>query len=315
MTANQHPPKGRKPTATAGHGDGRAAGEGSKPGPGLHIVATPIGHLDDITIRALAVLGAVDLIACEDTRHTGRLLARHGIQTRMQSYNDHNGPRIRPKLLDRLDAGAAIALVSDAGTPMVSDPGYRLVVEAIEAGHPVTTVPGPSAAIAALTVAGLPSDRFLFMGFLPARAGDRRAALAAAAALPASLIFFESARRLAATLADLAAALGDRPAAIARELTKLHETVIRGRLDALAADFAAQPPPKGEIVIVVGPPTGASTSIAPETVDRMLREAMVNSRPSEAARLVATKTGLGRRAVYARAMALKSASMPDGHGS
>ncbi|MGH6952960.1 MAG: 16S rRNA (cytidine(1402)-2'-O)-methyltransferase, partial [Alphaproteobacteria bacterium] len=189
----------------------------------LVVVATPIGNLADITLRAIDTLGAADLIACEDTRVTGKLLKAHGVETPMTPYHEHNAERARPAILERLMEGRHVALVSDAGTPLVSDPGYKLVRAAIEAGVEVTTVPGPSAVIAALVVSGLPTDRFLFAGFVPSREGARRRALAALAAVPATLVFFESGRRLARSLADMAEALGDRPAAIARELTKLHE--------------------------------------------------------------------------------------------
>src|SRR5262249_38923356 len=203
--------------------------------PGLHVVATPIGNLRDVTLRALEVLAGVDLIACEDTRVTRRLTAHYGISAPLTPYHDHNAAAARPRLLERLAAGSAIALVSDAGTPLISDPGYRLVRAAREAGHLVTTVPGPSSVLAALAVAGLATDRFLFDGYLPAKSSERRTRIAELAGAPATLVLFETGPRLAATLADLAAGLGAREAAVCRELTKVHEEVRRGELAALAA--------------------------------------------------------------------------------
>src|SRR5262249_33025042 len=238
---------------------------------GLVIVATPIGNADDITQRALATLRQADVIACEDTRTTGALMARYGIATPLVAYHEHNAPRMRPLLLERLRRGETVALVSDAGTPLVSDPGYKLVRAAIDAGLAVTTSPGPSAAIAALVVAGLPTDRFFFARFLPPRTAARRHALAEVAAVQSSLIFCESAGRRAEVLADMAAVLGDRPAAVARELTKLYEEVRRGTLADLQAHYAAADPPKGEIVIVVGPPVRAEATDA--AIDDALRGA------------------------------------------
>ena len=269
---------------------------------GLYITATPIGNLGDVTTRALAVLRAADVIACEDTRITGRLLDRYGIATRLMPYHEHNAAKMRPVLLERLMAGGRVALVSDAGTPLISDPGYRLVREAREAGIAVFPVPGPSAVMAALSAAGLPTDRFLFAGFLPPRSMARRAALAEFVALKATLVFFESAQRLPETIADMAAVLGAREAVICRELTKLFEEFRRGSLADLAAAYAAEGPPKGEVVLVLGPPQGEAVSDA--DVDLLLREALVRSGPSEAARDVAAATGRSRRDLYRRALAL-----------
>ena len=207
--------------------------------PGLHIVATPIGNLGDITLRALATLAGADLIACEDTRVTRKLLDRYGIATPLTPYHDHNAAKARPALLRRLAEGAAIALVSDAGTPLISDPGFKLVRAAQEAGHPVTALPGASAVLAALAVAGLPTDQFFFAGFLPPKQAARRARIAELARIPATLVLFETGPRLAATLADLAAGLGRREAAVCRELTKLHEEVRRGDLATLAQSLRA----------------------------------------------------------------------------
>src|SRR5206468_127302 len=238
--------------------------------PGLYLVATPIGNLGDVTLRALAVLRGVDKIFCEDTRVTARLLARFGITTPLDLYHDHNAEQARPAILAALRRGARIALVSDAGTPLVSDPGYKLVRAAIAENLPVTMAPGPSAALTALTLSGLPPDVFLFAGFLPPRAGPRRRALVTWQELTATLIFFEGPSRLAATLTDMVEILGDRPAAIARELTKRHEEVRRGRLSALAEHYRAAGPPRGEVAIVVGPPEPVSR-IADTDVDARLR--------------------------------------------
>ncbi len=220
-----------------------AGPERSKLGPGLYLVATPIGNLRDVTLRALDVLAAADAVACEDTRVTGKLLRAHGIRAALVAYHDHNAERVRPRLLARLEAGERLALVSDAGTPLVSDPGYKLVRAAIQSGIAVTPVPGPSAAISALVMSGLPTDRFFFAGFLPPRAAARRRALAELAEVPGSLVFFEQPRRLAQSLADMGGALGDREAAVLREITKLYEEARRGTLSTLAAHYGAAGPP------------------------------------------------------------------------
>ncbi|WP_069307488.1 16S rRNA (cytidine(1402)-2'-O)-methyltransferase, partial [Methylobrevis pamukkalensis] len=236
--------------------------------PGLYPVATPIGNLSDVSLRALEVLAAADLVACEDTRVTRVLLDRYGIRRPLVAYHDHNAARERPRLLAGLTLGKSIALVSDAGTPLISDPGYKLVEEALDAGHKVVPIPGPSALLAALVAAGLPTDCFLFGGFLPSRAGQRRQKLAVFGAVPATLIFYESPHRAADTLADMAAVLGaDRPAVLARELTKRFEEVRRGTLAALA-DGAREVPPRGEVVLLVGPP-GEHTSDA-DDLDALL---------------------------------------------
>ena len=278
-------------------------GSGSGLRPGLHVVATPIGNAADISARALDVLAGVDVVACEDTRVTGKLLAMHGLKVRLTPYHEHNARRARPALLARLARGEAVALVSDAGTPLVSDPGYRLVRAALDEGHAVTTVPGPSAPIAALTVSGLPPDRFLFAGFLPTRSAARRRELAALADLPATLVFLESPRRLAASLADMAAVLGPRAAAVARELTKRFEEVRRGALDELASAYGAERAPKGEVVVVVGPP-GDEPVEDDAAVDERLRRALDEMSVRDAAAFVAATTGRPRRQVYARALTL-----------
>src|SRR5258707_226248 len=227
--------------------------------PGLYLVATPIGNLGDITLRALETLAAADLIACEDTRVTARLLDRYGIRTPLTPYHDHNAQAARPKILARIRDGGAVALVSDAGTPLISDPGYRLVCAAQDAGAAVTAIPGASAVLAALGVAGLPTDRFFFEGFLPPKEAARRKRIAALAGIPATLVLFESGPRLAAALADLAHGLGPRAAAVCRELTKLHEEVRRGDLEPLARDYTGDAETRGEIVIVIAPPADEET--------------------------------------------------------
>ena len=272
--------------------------------PGLYLVATPIGNARDITLRALDVLAAADVLAAEDTRNTRRLLAIHGVRRppggRLVPYHDHNGPAQRPRLLAALAEGRSVALVSDAGTPLVADPGYRLAAEAIAAGHAVTAVPGASAALAALAVAGLPTDRFLFAGFPPPRAAARRRAFAELAAVPATLVFYESPRRLAESLADMAAVLGpDREAAVCRELTKRFEETRRGSLGALAATAGV---PKGEVVVLVGPPLAAPASAA--DLDAALAAALPGRSVRDAADTVAAALGLPRRQVYARALAI-----------
>ncbi len=265
-------------------------------------MATPIGNAADITLRALDVLARADLVACEDTRITAKLLSMHGLKAPLAPYHEHNAARQRPMLLARLAAGEAIVLASDAGTPLVSDPGYKLVREAIAAGHRVTTLPGPSAPLAALVLSGLPSDRFLFAGFLPPKSAGRRAALAELAAVPATLVMFESAGRLADSLADMAAVLGPRPAAVARELTKLYEEVRRGRLDELGRHYAEAGAPKGEIVVVVGPPEESATAPAESDLDAALDAALARMSLRDAVDAVAAATGRKRREVYARAL-------------
>ncbi len=275
---------------------------------GLYIVATPIGNASDITLRAIETLKRVDVVACEDTRVTGRFLKRHGIDAAFVAYHEHNAARVRPKLLSRLGRGEAVALVSDAGTPLISDPGYRLVRACIEADIGVTFVPGPSAPIAALVLSGLPTDHFYFGGFLPTRQAARVRALEPLASLAASLIFFESPRRLPAALGDLADVLGDRPAAVARELTKKFEEVRRATLSQLVAHYRDAGPPKGEVVIVIAPPakTGANTVTAVESaeLDARLSAALAEESLRDAVAAVTKATGLPRGKVYQRALAL-----------
>jgi 16S rRNA (cytidine1402-2'-O)-methyltransferase len=273
--------------------------------PGLHIVATPIGNLRDTTLRALEVLAAADVIACEDTRVTRKLIDHYGITTPLTPYHDHNATDARPKLIARLAAGGTIALVSDAGTPLVSDPGFKLVRAVHEAGHAVTAVPGASAALAALAIAGLPTDRFFFEGFLPAKGGQRQARIAELARIPATLLLFETGPRLAAALADLAEGLGPREAAVCRELTKLHEEVRRDDLTALAAHYEAADEPRGEIVLVIAPPAAETTDAA--DLDALLRKALARVSVKVAVAEVAAVTGRPRREVYQRALELAKA--------
>lgn len=280
--------------------------------PGLYIVATPIGNLSDLSPRAAAILSGVDMIACEDSRVTAKLLQHIGVKRPMTPYHDHNADRLRPGLIARM-AHESIALVSDAGTPLISDPGYKLVRDARAAGVPVTTIPGPCAAIAALTLAGLPSDRFLFLGFLPPKQKARADAIAEIASVRATLILYESGPRLAATLSALAEGLGDREAAVAREISKRFEECVTETLSALARRYA-DAPPKGEIVIVVAPP-GEAPPASADDADAALAEALTRLPPAKAAGEVAKRLGLDRKALYARAMDMKNSSpSPSGKG-
>ncbi|MFN3076775.1 MAG: 16S rRNA (cytidine(1402)-2'-O)-methyltransferase [Alphaproteobacteria bacterium] len=274
------------------------------------MVSTPIGNLSDITIRALKILEAVDVIACEDTRTTGRLMARFGIATPLTPYHDHNAERVRPRLLARMREGESVALVSDAGTPLVSDPGYKLVRAAIAEGLAVTPVPGASAVITALAVSGLPTDRFLFAGFPPSRGAARRTMLMTLAAVPATLVFYESVVRLPESLADMAEVLGNREVAVARELTKRFEEIRRGSLVEVTAHYRQAGPPKGEVVVVVAPPLDVVVSEA--EVDRQLVLALDSTASlRDAVDAVAAATGLPRRQVYARALELSADGRTD----
>ena len=269
---------------------------------GLYLVATPIGHLADMTLRAIAVLAHADVVYCEDTRHSRTLLAHYAIRTPLRPYHEHNAEEQRPRVLKELADGRVVALISDAGTPLVSDPGFKLVREAASAGHAVTAVPGPSAALAALTVSGLPTDAFFFAGFLPAKDGARKARIAELSTIPATLLFFEAPTRVADTVADLAAELGNREAAIARELTKLYEDVRRARLADLASEFAAAPP-KGEVVIVVGPPERGEVSDA--AIEASLAPMLESLSIRDASRMVADTLKVPKGRVYDVALGLK----------
>jgi 16S rRNA (cytidine1402-2'-O)-methyltransferase len=266
----------------------------------LYIVATPIGNLGDITYRAVETLRGCDLIACEDTRMTARLLQHYGVKTDCVSYHEHNAGVMRPKLLEKLQEGARLALVSDAGTPLISDPGYKLVREAQGQGFQVIPLPGPSATLAALSACGLPTDRFLFAGFLPSKAGERANAIDELAQARATLVLFESARRLSETLSALAERMGGREAAVARELTKLYEEIKRGTLTELAAFYRIQEA-RGEIVLVIAPPLEEEPTDE-ATLDHLLQEALKGHSLRDAAEMVATATGLKRKLVYARAL-------------
>ena len=273
--------------------------------PGLYLVATPIGNSEDITLRALRILREADVLAAEDTRQLRKLMDIHGVPVAgrpMIAYHDHNGAQVRPRLLSLLREGRSVAYASDAGTPLIADPGYRLAAEAGAESLPVTTAPGASAVLAALGIAGLPTDRFLFAGFLPPKQAARRAALEDLAAVPATLVFFESPRRLGAALTDMGAVLGDRAAAVCRELTKKFEEARRGSLSDLAEAYGDEPP-KGEVVIVVGPPRAAE--VGAKDLDTALQAALSETTVKDAAAMVAEALGLPRKRVYARALELK----------
>jgi 16S rRNA (cytidine1402-2'-O)-methyltransferase len=274
--------------------------------PGLYLVATPIGNLGDITLRALGTLAAASVIACEDTRVTHRLLSHYGIATPTIAYHEHNAAAMRPQILARLAANEAVALVSDAGTPLVSDPGFKLVREATAAGHFVTAVPGASSTLTALSVAALPTDRFFFEGFLPPKTAARQKRIADIARIGATLVLFETGPRLAESLADLASGLGARDAAICRELTKLHEEIRRGSLAELARHYAAGGETRGEFVIVVAP--AADETAATDDLDALLRQALARVSVKDAVGEVAVATGLPRRDVYRRALELTKES-------
>ncbi len=270
---------------------------------GLYVVATPIGNLRDITLRALDVLAAADLVLAEDTRVAGKLLQAYGLSAKLERYDEHGAERTRPKAMAALAQGKTVALVSDAGTPLVSDPGYRLVREAAAAGFSVFPIPGASALLAGLSAAGLPTDRFLFAGFPPPKSAARRTFLEELAPIRSTLVFFEGGSRLAESLTDMAAVLGEREAVVCRELTKLYETFYRGPLSLLAADPKLDAP-KGEIVILVGP--GHQVEATESDIDTALADALSRLRPAEAAAEVAKALGLSRRDVYQRAMAIRA---------
>jgi 16S rRNA (cytidine1402-2'-O)-methyltransferase len=283
----------------------------AKAAAGLHLVATPIGNLGDITLRALETLAGVDLIACEDTRITRRLTERYGITAELMPYHEHNAAAARPKLLEHLAQGGSIALVSDAGTPLISDPGYKLVREACAAGHPVNALPGASSVLTALSVAALPTDRFFFEGFLPAKETARRARINELARIDATLVLFESGSRVQGTLRNLAGPMGPREAAICRELTKLHEEISRATLAELAAR-ADTLETRGEFVLVIGPPAGDAEILTAEALDDLLREQLNHHSVKDAVAHAVELSGRPRREVYARALELAKQVKGDG---
>ena len=270
--------------------------------PGLYVTATPIGNLGDITYRAVETLRAADLILCEDTRQTAKLCAAYDIKTRRMAYQEHNAERVRPEIIARLQNGEAICLVSDAGTPLIADPGFKLVREAREAGVDVFPIPGPSAIVAALSAAGAPTDRFSFGGFPPAKQNARRTFFKELETAPGAVVFYEAANRLGESLADMADIFGDRDAIVAREITKLHEEFHRGRLTELAAAFA-EAPPKGEIVVILYP--GVQKIASDAEVDAFLKKAVQGSTVKEAAAAAADAFRIPKRVAYARALALR----------
>jgi 16S rRNA (cytidine1402-2'-O)-methyltransferase len=284
----------------------------AKAAPGLHLVATPIGNLGDITLRALEMLAGVDLIACEDSRITRRLTERYGISVQLTPYHEHNAAAARPKIMERLAQGASIALVSDAGTPLISDPGFKLVREVCGAGHSVIALPGPSSVLAALAVSALPTDRFFFEGFLPPKETARRTRLAELARIDATLVLFESGNRVQDTLRDLADIMGARDAAICRELTKLHEEVQRARLTELAQAADALET-RGEFVLVIGPPAAAARVMSQGDLDALLHSALKRDSVKDAVAHAVEVSGRPRREIYARALELaRSAKDRDG---
>lgn len=281
-----------------------------KAAPGLHLVATPIGNLGDITIRALETLAGVDIIACEDTRITRRLTERYAISGQLKQYHEHNAEQARPKILEKLAQGASIALVSDAGTPLISDPGFKLVREVAASGFNVIALPGPSSVLAALAVAALPTDRFFFEGFLPSRQMARRARLTELSRIDATLVMFDSGNRVQDTLADLADIMGSRDAAICRELTKMHEEVRRAKVSELAA-VAGELETRGEFVLVIGPPEADAQLMTEGDLDDMLRASLQHDSVKDAVAHAVEVSGRPRREIYARALELAKQNRPD----
>jgi 16S rRNA (cytidine1402-2'-O)-methyltransferase len=273
--------------------------------PGLYLVATPIGNLGDISLRALSVLARADLIAAEDTRHSRKLLSHFAIKAELTAYHEHNAAKERPRLLARIGAGFSVALISDAGTPLISDPGYKLVREALDAGFAVISIPGPSAVMAGLTSVGLPTDTFLFGGFLPPKSGPRQKRLEELKTVPATLVFFETAPRLPKSLADMAEVLGPREAALAKELTKLHERVARGTLPELAREIEPVAELKGEFVVVIAPPSPDETLISDDAIVAELKQALEGESFRDAVRSVAERFKLKRSHVYELGLALQ----------
>jgi 16S rRNA (cytidine1402-2'-O)-methyltransferase len=303
----RRPPTDKPATFTA---FGLAA-EAEALAPGLYVVATPIGNLRDVSFRALSTLAAADAVLAEDTRVTKTLLAHYGITTPLVAYHEHSNDAVRERMIHRVREGQALALVSDAGTPLVSDPGYKLVQAAIEEGLPVTPIPGPSAILTALVVSGLPTDRFFFEGFLPAKSGARRNRLGELAAIPGTLMLFEGPHRLPEMLVDAAEVLGERQAVVARELTKMFETIRRGTLKELADQFAEEGPPKGEIVVLIGEASKEMHAAeADAALDGKLEEALRHNSIKDAAAIVANELQIPKRDVYARALVLAKSKTP-----
>jgi 16S rRNA (cytidine1402-2'-O)-methyltransferase len=281
--------------------------EAEKLAGGLYITATPIGHLGDVTLRALATMAAVDVLLCEDTRTTGKLLERYAIRTKLMPYHEHNATRVRPAILKALGEGQAYALVSDAGMPLVSDPGYRLVGDCVEHNIPVTAVPGASAVLTALALSGLPTDRFTFVGFLPTKSGERKKLLSEFAAVKSTLVAFESPHRIVDALADLAATLGNRRVAVTRELTKLHEEVLRGTALDVHDILKSRPSVKGEITLVIAPPDQSAVQVSEGDLESAIDEALRSMPAAKAASEVAKRFDLVKKDIYARILARKNA--------
>jgi 16S rRNA (cytidine1402-2'-O)-methyltransferase len=273
--------------------------------PGLYVTATPIGHLGDVTLRALATMAAVDILLCEDTRTTGRLLERYGIRTRLMAYHEHNAAKVRPAILRALGEGQAIALVSDAGMPLVSDPGYRLVADCVAHEIPVTAIPGASAVLTALALSGLPTDRFAFLGFLPAKSGERKKLLTEFMNVKSTLIAFESPHRIIDALADVAIVLNNRRVAVARELTKLHEEILRGTASEVQEILNARPSVKGEITLVIAPPEQNTEQASDEDIEAAIDEALQTMPAAKAAAEIAKRFDLAKKDIYSRILARK----------
>lgn len=278
--------------------------------PGLYLVATPIGNAADITLRALDILSRADIVLCEDTRISGKLMKIHGLHPTLQSYHEHNAEHVRPIIIKHLNQGKVVAMISDAGMPLVSDPGYKLVEACVKSGLMVTAAPGPTATITALVLSGLPTNRFFFQGFLPPKTRARQKVLEEISKVPGTLIFLESPKRLAESLADMRLVLGNRQAALGRELTKFYEEIRRGSLDKLAAHYAEVGAPKGEITVCVGPPL-AILPPSDEVLDAMIKEALKNQSVKELSTHFATTLGLSKRFLYGRALAIKGRDLDE----
>ena len=274
--------------------------------PGLYVTATPIGHLGDVTLRALATMAAVDVLLCEDTRTTAKLLERYGIRTRLMAYHEHNAEKVRPAILRALGKGQSIALVSDAGMPLVSDPGYRLVADCVANEIPVTAIPGASAVLTALALSGLPTDRFVFLGFLPAKSGERKKLLAEFMNVKATLIAFESPHRIVDALVDVAGVMNNARVAATRELTKLHEEVLRGTAMEVHEILSARPSVKGEITLVIAPPEQNTSQASDEDIEAAIDDALKSMPAAKAAADIAKRFDLAKKDIYSRILARKN---------